>query len=166
MKERDVGVGEEARPILVAVDFSRYSEAALLWAAHAAERFHAPLVLLHVVHDPEAAPGYYVTEDREVYVGRMEKAARHMMDEFIARIRREHPELSPLSELTPILVNGLPPNRIVEVAEKTNAALIVVGSQGRTGLARLMLGSKAQRVAQLSDVPVTIVKLPPESDAS
>ena len=48
--------------------------------------------------------------------------------------------------------------RILEVAEKLEAIMIVVGSQGRTGLPHLLLGSKAERVAQLSPIPVTIVK--------
>jgi len=44
------------------------------------------------------------------------------------------------------------------VADKIDASMIVMGSQGRTGLPHLLLGSKAERIAQLSPVPVTIVK--------
>jgi len=46
-------------PVLVAVDFSPYSEQALIWAARVAESFEVPLLVLHVVHDPGSAPGYY-----------------------------------------------------------------------------------------------------------
>ena len=57
-----------------------------------------------------------------------------------------------------MLVVGLPVNRILESAEKINARMIVMGSQGRTGLARAMLGSKAEQVVRLAPIPVMIVK--------
>jgi nucleotide-binding universal stress UspA family protein len=57
-----------------------------------------------------------------------------------------------------MLVKGLPVNRILEIAEKSNSRMIVMGSQGRTGLSHIMLGSKAEQVMRLSPIPVTIVK--------
>ena len=54
--------------------------------------------------------------------------------------------------------SGLPANRILEVAADEDAQLIVMGSKGRTGLKNLLIGSKSERVAKLSPVPVTIVK--------
>ena len=144
--------------ILVAVDFSDYSEAALLWAARAAERFQSPLLALHVVHDPASAPGSYAAEGDDAYARRMEERAGEMMREFVERVQHENPDLAPLQELETTLAVGLPPSRILEVAEKSGATLIVVGSQGRTGLSHLLLGSKAERVAQLAPIPVTIVK--------
>ena len=53
-------------PILVAVDFSPGSDAAVHWAVDTALVFRAPLLVLHVVHDPADAPGYYsqASEDR------------------------------------------------------------------------------------------------------
>ncbi|MGB5472794.1 MAG: universal stress protein, partial [Gammaproteobacteria bacterium] len=53
---------------------------------------------------------------------------------------------------------GLPVNRILELADKSAARMIVMGSQGRTGLARALLGSKAEQVVRLAHIPVTIVK--------
>jgi len=49
-------------------------------------------------------------------------------------------------------------NRILEVAEQNHARMIVMGSQGRTGLKHALLGSKAEQVVHLSPIPVTIVK--------
>ena len=145
------------RPILVPIDFSSFSEEALIWAAHAARRFEAPLVTLHVVHDPESAPGYYQrSKKRKKHLKRFEEAAADMMDEFLDGVRTKHPKL--LGELEFRLVVGLPVTRILEVAREIDARMIVVGSQGRTGLAALLLGSKAEKVARLSPVPVTIVK--------
>lgn len=59
-----------------------------------------------------------------------------------------------------LLLVGLPVNRILEAAEKTGARMIVMGSQGRTGLARALLGSKAEQVVRLAPLPVMIVKTP------
>ncbi|MGB5535376.1 MAG: universal stress protein, partial [Thiogranum sp.] len=62
------------------------------------------------------------------------------------------------------LVVGLPVNRILEVAKKSDASMIVMGSQGRTGLAHALLGSKAEQVVHLSPIPVTIVKADKPAD--
>lgn len=152
-------MSDEAKPILAAVDFSPFSERALLWAAHAACSFRAPLVVLHVVHDPSSAPGYYRQErKRGKHLMRIEEAATDAMEEFLEHMAEKHPTL--LSDLTHRLVVGLPVTRILEVAEDVDAQLIVMGSHGRTGLPHLLLGSKAEKVAQLSPIPVTIVKGP------
>jgi nucleotide-binding universal stress UspA family protein len=150
--------GDAARPILVPVDFSEHSRAALRWAAAAAPCFDAPIIALHVVHDPEAGPGYYARPERDGFLRRMEEAGEELMKEFLERVRSENPGLEKLRDLEATLVVGLPTTRILEVAEETAARMIVMGSQGRTGLSRFLLGSKAQRVVQLAPVPVTIVK--------
>ena len=59
---------------------------------------------------------------------------------------------------------GLPVNRILEVAKKSDARMIVMGSQGRTGLKHALLGSKAEQVVHLSPIPVTIVKADKTAD--
>lgn len=144
--------------ILVPIDFSPHSAAALVWAADAAERFGAELKVLHVVHDPESAPGYYAQTKRKKHLHRLEDAAEEMMEDFLKSVRKENPDSRALEDVDEILVIGIPVSRILEVAEKTDAMMIVMGSLGRTGLGHLLLGSKAERVAQLSPIPVTIVK--------
>ena len=147
------------RPILVAVDFSAHSAEALKWAADAAECMDAPLEILHVVHDPASHPGYYRKVDNPGGAERIEDAAERKMHKFLEKVAKKAPDLD-LDDARPILVRGLPVNRILETAEKTGARMIVMGSQGRTGLPHLMMGSKAERVVQLSPIPVTIVKKP------
>jgi nucleotide-binding universal stress UspA family protein len=88
----------------------------------------------------------------------MEDVAAGMLEEFVQKIRSEHPEQAALKDATTQLVTGLPVNRILESADKVHARMIVMGSQGRTGLAHMMLGSKAEQVVRLSPIPVTIVK--------
>ena len=55
-------------------------------------------------------------------------------------------------------MTGLPSGRISEVAAEAGAGHVVVGSRGRTGLPHVMLGSVAERVAQIAEAPVTVVK--------
>jgi len=151
---------KKSGPVLVPVDFSPHSAAALVWAAQLCDCLELPLIVLHVAHDPESAPGYYVRSKRKKHLRRIEEAAAEMMDEFLAEVAKENQSYKVLQGLEPILVLGLPVTRILEVADQLDASMIVMGSQGRTGLPHLLLGSKAERVAQLSPIPVTVVKGP------
>lgn len=144
-------------PILVPTDFSANSVPALVWAADAAHHLKAPLVVLHVVHDPASAPGYYHKGGKKG-LRRMEETAAEMMEKFLERLRGKHPGHQALQDAESKLVIGLPVTRILEVAEQLDAQLMVVGSHGRTGLPHLLLGSKAERLARLSPIPVTVVK--------
>ena len=149
---------EKNKPILVPVDFSSNSEAALINAAELAEKLGSDLVILHIVHDLNEAPGYYSVKGRGKQMRRMEDVAAEMLDEFFHKMQKEYSDLVALKQATTMLVVGLPVNRILESAEKINARMIVMGSQGRTGLARAMLGSKAEQVVRLASIPVMIVK--------
>ncbi len=151
-------------PVLCAVDFSPDSRAALRWACRQAELTGAPLTVLHVVHDPAASPGFYRYPDAQ-WLQPMTEVAEEMMADFLAEARRDDPDSVPLRDAETRLVPGLPPGRIVEVAEAIGAGLIVVGSRGRTGLPHILLGSVAERVAQTSEVPVVVVKTPGTDDA-
>lgn len=151
---------ERAGPVLVAVDFTADSEAALLWACRYAEETGSAVKVLHVVHDPGDAPGYYRT-DGEDLLRPMEETAAEMLESFLDQLRAQHPDLSSLQGAESALTKGIPPSRILEAAARDDARLVVMGSRGRTGLPHLLLGSNAERVVQLSPVPVTIVKAPP-----
>jgi len=145
--------------LLVAVDFTTYSEEALLFAADLAERIEAKLIVLHVIHDPAEAPGFYAPKGKKKkYLFTMEDAANEMMDEFLKKMRKAHPNLTPIKKASPLLVVGTPVTRILEIAKKKKAKMIFVGSHGRTGLSHLLVGSKAERVVQLSPIPVVVVK--------
>lgn len=143
-------------PILVAVDFSADSRQALVWAARQADLERAPLLILHVVHDPAASPGFY-HKPEENWLRPMIDIAEELMATFVAEMRARFPDLAALTDATTRLVSGIPAGRIVEVAAETEARLVVVGCRGRTGLDTILLGSVAERVAQLSRVPVVVV---------
>ena len=147
--------------LLVAVDFSPYSEQALYFAGQLAEKLKAQLLVLHVIHDPAEAPGFYAQKGKKKkFLKSMEDAAEEMMEDFLLKMRQAYPDLAPLKKAIPLLVVGTPVTRIVEVAEKKQVGMIIMGSHGRTGLAHLLVGSKVQRVVQISSVPVTVAKSP------
>ncbi len=143
--------------VLVATDFSPCSERAALFAARICEFMKAPLVLLHVVHDPGHAPGYYADTKRKKVVRRLEDAAASRMEEHLTTLRGQS-RSKIIDKARPILVTGLPVKRILEIEDKAKPVMVVIGSQGRTGIKRLLIGSKAEQVVRLCKAPVTIVK--------
>lgn len=144
--------------MLVAVDFSDHSKAALHWAVEESRLRGVGLVILHVIHDPAGSQGYYKEAlgagEGEPVLRRIEERAASMLESFLVQVSAENA----IGDHETRLVMGLPPTRILEVAAEVEAQLIVLGSRGRTGLVSGMLGSKALRVAQLSEVPVAIIK--------
>ena len=147
------------KTLLVPVDFTPYSEEALVFASELANKIKAKLLVLHVIHDPAEAPGFYSQQRKKKrYLQTMEEVAEEMMQGFLKKVRQAYPDQTPIKNATPLLVVGTPVTRIVEMAEKKQAGMIIIGSHGRTGLSNLLLGSKAGQVVQLSTIPVTVVK--------
>lgn len=146
------------RVILVPVDFSAHSKAALLFASELAESMSANLIVLHVVHDPGEMPGYYASLVKKKRIDRLEDIAAEVFDDFLTTLIKAHPHRKALRKAENLMVIGLPVTRILEVVEKVKPSMVVMGSQGRTGLKHLFLGSKAEQVVHLCPVPVTIVK--------
>jgi nucleotide-binding universal stress UspA family protein len=145
-------------PVLVPVDFSSHAEEALLTAVELAACLGRPLLVLHVVHDPGEMPGYYSRALKKKQLQRIEDGAAEMLEEFLKRVVKDHPELKKLKKLESLLVKGLPTTRILEVAEKKTASMIVIGSKGLTGIRHLVMGSVAERVVHFARIPVTVVK--------
>ncbi len=82
----------------------------------------------------------------------MEEAASTMMSEFIGK------HLKKWGEFDARIVPGLPAEQIVRVAEKEKVELIVLGTQGHSGLKRLMIGSVTDRVLRACQCPVLAVR--------
>jgi nucleotide-binding universal stress UspA family protein len=146
------------RPILVPVDFSPHSEAALLKACEFAECYRAPIVVLHVVHDPGGMPSYYSRIAKKKQLVRVEDIAADMFSEFIQSIKKKNPDNRMLKKIKTMLVKGIPVTRILQVVDKVDATMVVMGSLGRTGIERVLLGSKAEQIVRQSPVTTTIVK--------
>lgn len=152
-RDRDGG-----RLILVPVDFSTHSRAALLFACELADTSATPVMVLHVVHDPGEMPGYYSKLIKKKRAGRIQDTAAQAFDEFMQDMINTHAGLESLRRAEPIMVIGLPVTRILEVIDAVDPFMVVLGSKGRTGLKNVLMGSKASQIVQLCPVPITVVK--------
>lgn len=146
-------------PILAAVDLGEVSRAAVLWASELAEKTGASLQILHVIHDPADSPGKYARHKSDP-LEPMADIAERMLNEFVTEMRAAHPGLRGLATATAKLARGLPAQTIVNEARALGAGLIVIGSRGKSGLAKLWYGSNTLGVTRLSPIPVTVVKAP------
>ncbi len=145
--------------ILVPVDFSPHSEAAVVLACKLAQCFDTTPLVLHVVHDPGDMPGYYGKGLKKKHLQKIEDSANDLLADFLTQLAKNDKKLKGLEKIESLLVKGLPATRILEVADSKNAMMIVMGSKGRSGINRLLLGSVAERVVQLSPIPVTVAKI-------
>ena len=148
------------KPILVPVDFSGHSLAALLKACELSDCTKQPVIILHVVHDPAEMPGYYSLVTKKKKVAHIEDLAQEAFDIFMQDAIAQNPNVKLLQEAQTRLVLGLPVNRILEMVDITKASMVVMGSHGRTGMKHIMLGSKAEQVVRACPVPIMIVKEP------
>ena len=146
-------------PIVVAVDFSADSQAALTWACEVADWMQTSVLVLHVVHDSSVAPDYYQIDDKD-WLAPLVEAAESRMQKFVEDMQKAGSRFKSMETLESRLAVGRPVPNILEVADETDARLIVMGSQGLTGLAHLLIGSKAEQVVRMAKIPVTIVKRP------
>lgn len=142
--------------ILVPIDFSPPSDAALEYARTIATRFGATLHLFHVAQDPYQA--FYSTE---VYV----PAIEGLRDEIAAESLKRLKERLRASDLhaTATVVIGTPAWSIVEYAGGHEIDLIVMGTHGRGGMSHLLMGSVAERVVRTASCPVLTVREPQQA---
>lgn len=134
--------------ILVPTDFGEPAQHALDVAIELATRFEASILLLHVY--PVVVPVAY--DDAFAWpLDEIEKAARKTLDARLASAKARHPGCEA------ILKAGTAGVEIVSVANQCKADLIVMGTHGRRGVSRLMLGSVAERVVRTSPIPVLTV---------
>ena len=152
-------------PIIVCIDFSEDSRAALIWACRLADNNSEALTLLHIVHDLASHPGFYHPKNSD-HLEPMQDVAQSMMDEFLEQVRFQHAELASLTTADVRLLPGLPPTRIVEVAGLLNASLLVLGGHGIASPSHKRLGSVVERVAELSKIPVAIIKAESSAEMS
>jgi len=134
--------------ILHPTDYSERSDIALRIACSLARDYRAKLVLLHVALrsvtiDGEAA---IAPRSEEYFKAEQDKLESVSVP---AGVRAER-----------FVREGDPAGEILRAAQFTNADLIVMGTHGRTGLARLLAGSVAERVMRRSPCPVLTVPTP------
>ncbi|MEX2188942.1 MAG: universal stress protein [Pirellulales bacterium] len=138
----------KARKIVFATDFSPSSDAALATAVSLTRESNATLVLVHVQEPPMAFGG------GEAYIGPTE--TEDELSDMLGRLVADEAGIT----VERRLVVGEPAHEIVRLAEENGADLIVIGSHGRTGVSRLLMGSVAEAVVRRAKCPVLTIKQP------
>ena len=140
----------KSKLFLVPIDFSRGSEKAFDYALRSAHESNAKLVALNVVPADRIYPP---TGGQFDFYGLMERDAR---DRFAKLVKRKG---SKAAACKLVLARGTDfAAVIVRQAKKLRVAMIIMGSHGRTGLGRWLLGSVAERTLRYANCPVLIVK--------
>jgi nucleotide-binding universal stress UspA family protein len=133
------------KKILYPTDFSSYSNQAYFHAIALAESHGASLTILYVY-----APGFGTPEVHG------EDADRRYWKDQLEQIHPVNPGIS----VQHVFLEGDPAGEIVRYAADTGIDLIVMGTHGRTGLERLLMGSVAEKVMREAPCSVLVVKLP------
>lgn len=133
--------------VLVATDLGETARAVIDAGALLARQFDAKLTIVHAVHIPYLmyGSGPYVPPDDG-----FAQAEQALTTELKAAKER-------YAKTEGFAVRGDPRTRIPELAEELRADVVVMGTHGRRGLTRALLGSVAERVVRTSAVPVLTV---------
>jgi universal stress protein A len=137
------------KKILFPTDFSHTGDAALAFATTLAKESGGRLIIVHVQEAPMAYGG------GEMYYGIPEPTTDELMNML-------H-DVKPTDSTVPCehrLVMGDPADAVVRLAEEEDVDLIVLGSHGRTGLSRLLMGSVAEAIVRKAHCPVLVHKQP------
>lgn len=132
--------------LLVPVDFSEHAERALAYAAELAEKLGATVHLVSAIGSPTAEMAVTLTGD-------MIDSLRADRERALAAIAARYP-----GTIGRVLVeDGDPRDAILAASERVHADIIVMGTHGRRGLRRALLGSVAEAVVRYADVPVLTI---------
>jgi nucleotide-binding universal stress UspA family protein len=143
-----------SRRLLHPTDFSKASSAAFARAVAEAKQRRGELVLVHVLAPviPVAGEGYVSPSVYEQMSASARAWAQKQMDRLVAKAKTARVRVRGL------LLEGVAHEQIVRAAKRYRADLIVIGTHGRTGMARFFLGSVAARVAATAPCPVLTVR--------
>jgi nucleotide-binding universal stress UspA family protein len=146
--------GSVTKPILFGTDFSPASDAALHKAIEMARKEGAELIIAHV-YEPPAGMSYsgaadeFFQADNEV---KLRTAAEKGLEPAIATARAAG------VRVRGVAVPGHASHRLTDLASQNDAALLVVGTHGRTGLKALVTGSVASTLVATAPCPVLTVR--------
>jgi nucleotide-binding universal stress UspA family protein len=136
--------------VLVAHDFSETSAAALDYALGLAQKLGARVTIVHAYELPSyGAPEVLILATD--WTKQVEVVAREALDKIIVAVRSRG------FDAQPALRKGTAWREIDATATEMKADLIVVGSEGRSGLGRALLGSVAEKVVRTAPCPVLVV---------
>jgi len=142
--------------ILVPVDYSSCSRAALSFALDLAQKYQASLDVVHVWDRPAYMTDAVMMSSEPIHgksLFRMiQENAQRDLDEFL-----QSSSLPAGGALSGRLLDGDPASALIHELKRGKHDMVVVGTHGRTGLSHLVLGSVAEKLARLAPVPVVTV---------
>jgi nucleotide-binding universal stress UspA family protein len=141
------------RVILHPTDFSPPSEQAFKLACSLAREARGRLIVLHVLERPVIVQSGVAMAPPPPPPSEEERKA------VLAQLHQVRPA-DPALPVEYRLEEGDPATAVLQVAREAGCDLIVLGTHGRTGLARLLMGSVAERVVRGADCPVLTLKAP------
>jgi len=145
--------GQPIGHILCPVDFSRTSTAAMAQAGMLAQRFGADLTVLHVVYDPLDVTCLHIPHPpQEQLRDELIREAERTLQAQVSRRLRSLPRAKTAVAL------GSPFREIIRYAQEHQVDLIVMGTQGLSGLNHLIMGSTAERVVRMAPCPVLTIR--------
>jgi nucleotide-binding universal stress UspA family protein len=150
--------GTTSGRIVVGIDDSEQAAAALRWALAEGVIRQAAVEVVHSWSPPLSALPFGATLVIPVDEAAIDSAARASVDDLVDTALAEMDEHPP--EVQRTVLPGGPSVTLVEVSE--DADMLVVGSHGRSGLSRLMLGSVAMACVNHASCPVVVVRSPSE----
>jgi universal stress protein A len=142
--------------ILMPVDYSEASKAAVDYAGFIAKHLGAALHIIHVWDRPAYVADTFVVTPG----GGKPRSLADMIRENAEAEMKEFLESCQVPKDVPVtshLESGEPASTILKVAQTQGVDLVIVGTHGRTGVRHLLLGSIAEKVVRLSPVPVLTV---------
>jgi nucleotide-binding universal stress UspA family protein len=146
--------------VLVPIDFSATADRALAYAITLAHQLQARLTLLHVLDMTPVTMDEMTPAVAALYLETQESEAQRLLEASRARVQRAGLQGESL------LVQGTPTQTILDTAGAQGVDLIIMGTHGRTGLARVFLGSVADYVVRQGPCPVLVVRRAPDTPAS
>ncbi len=142
----------EIKKIVCALDLSDHSKLVADYAKSYAKMSNASIVAVYAAPTLTQYSGFHVPPNTiDSFVGEIVSGAETAMAEFIA----EH---FAGVEVRAEIVVGYAAEEILDLVEKENADLVVMGTHGRTGIDRILFGSVAERVVKSSPVPVLTIR--------
>lgn len=138
--------------ILVPTDFSPTSERALYFAANIVSKTEGTVILYHTYVPLESSfiaaesqREKYNTETEETIIKRLQRLKNKVLDDTM------NVSVSTIVGRAPLI------NNLLELAEQSQIDLIVMGTQGASGLKKIIMGSVAARVIEKSKLPVLLI---------
>ena len=143
------------KKVLLPVDFSKLSKAALPYAVDFARKYNSDLYILHVYDENTLDPYYFGNKNHsQEFYAHLQVVFQDRIDEYL-----KDSDLEDIN-VFPILANGIPFVEIIKCAKNENVDLVVITTHGRTGLSHMLLGSTAEKIIRKSSKPVFVVKQP------